>query len=303
MKPVARTRLNAFWMFVVFAIAINVFEAALQISLVFVFKVIDATDRSWRPSAFIWFEAATVIAAIAATVIVARLQKRPITDFGYEPSGAFKQFWLGSIWGTVTVVLLVGAIATAGGYTFGHLAMSGTRLAQYVVAWFIAMLGVGLAEEATFRATGQFTLAESIGTWPAIAVISLLFGAVHYFQKPMENLADAASVTLIGAFMAFTVARTGSIWFAVGFHALFDYCALFVFGAPNSGNFGRPLATKLLTGDYHGPAWLTGGPLGVEASWFVFPLIGLLFLTFHFATRRSTSSAAALGYNSAAPVQ
>jgi hypothetical protein len=28
----------------------------------------------------------------------------------------------------------------------------------------------------------------------------------------------------------------------------------------------------------HGPQWLTGGPLGVEASWLVFPLIAIFFV-------------------------
>src|SRR5205085_4807195 len=117
------------------------------------------------------------------------------------------------------------------------------------------------------------TLGEAIGFWPAAIVLSLIFAAVHYFFKPMENIADAASVGLLGLFMSYTVLRTGAIWFAVGFHALFDYAAIYLFGAPNSGNRGQPIATKLLTGSYHGPHWLTGGPLGVEASWLVFTVI------------------------------
>src|SRR5262249_31302372 len=110
--------------------------------------------------------------------------------------------------------------------------------------------------------------------------LSAIFGAVHYFFKPMETVADALSVGLLGLFMCFTVRQTGAIWFAVGFHALFDYAAIFMFGAPNSGNGGNPVSTKLLTGVYRGPAWLTGGPLGVEASWLVFPVIAFLFLGF-----------------------
>jgi hypothetical protein len=72
---------------------------------------------------------------------------------------------------------------------------------------------------------------------------------------------------------------------AVGFHGLFDFAAIYLFGAPNSGNQGQPIATKMLTGTDHGPQWLTGGPLGVEASWLVFPLIALLFLAFSVAYR------------------
>jgi len=105
--------------------------------------------------------------------------------------------------------------------------------------------------------------------------------ALHYFAKPNETIADALSVGLLGLFMAFTVIRTGRIWWAVGFHALFDYAALFVFGAPNTGNQGgQPLPTKLLAGGFHGPEWLTGGRTGIEASWLIFPIIALLFVAF-----------------------
>jgi hypothetical protein len=97
----------------------------------------------------------------------------------------------------------------------------------------------------------------------------------------VENIADALSVSLIGLFMSLNVWRTGSIWFAFGFHAPFDYAALYIFGAPNSGNRGgTPIDTRLLSGTFHGPSWLTGGPLGVEANWLVFPVIALLFLIF-----------------------
>ncbi len=82
-------------------------------------------------------------------------------------------------------------IAALGGFTFGSVAMSGQRLAMYAIGWLVAFIGVGLAEEATFRGTSQITLGESIGPWPAAIAISAIFGAVHYFLKPGENLADA----------------------------------------------------------------------------------------------------------------
>ncbi len=52
-----------------------------------------------------------------------------------------------------------------------------------------------------------------------------------------------------------------------------------------------------MRGGFHGPAWLAGGPLGVEASWLIFPLIAALFLVFHLSHRR----AGGLGYNPPVP--
>ena len=34
----------------------------------------------------------------------------------------------------------------------------------------------------------------------------------------------------------------------------------------------------LLNVSFHGPAWITGGGLGIEASFFMYPLIALMFL-------------------------
>ena len=275
-------RLKAFLLFLAFAVLANLLEPAISWLVLIKAHAIDPTDRSWRPSLFIWFEACAAFAALLATFTVARLGSRSMSSLGLSMQRGLRRIAEGSLWGLVSVAILVGGIAAFGGFSPGHIAMSGTRLVTYVIAWLVAMFGIGLAEELNFRGAGLITLGEAIGMWPAAIVISLIFAAEHYFLKgPTENLADALSVGLLGLFMSFTVLRTGSIWFAVGFHALFDYAALYIFGAPNSGNRGgTPIDTRLLTGTFHGPSWLTGGPLGVEASWLVFPVVALLFLVF-----------------------
>jgi membrane protease YdiL (CAAX protease family) len=301
MPNLRRTRLTAFLMFVLFAIATQVIEFAIEYA-VFKAHLIDTNDKTWRPSLFLYFEGVSFLVAMGATLLIAWLQKRRLRDYGFAGNGALRQALWGSVWGVVAPTVLIVAIAALGGFSFGTLAMTGQRLVLYTLAWLLVFIGVGLAEEAMFRATPQITLGEAIGPWPAAIVISAIFGAVHYYLKPGENLADALSVGLLGLFMAFTVIRSGSIWYAVGFHTLFDYAALFLYGAPNSGNGGKPIPTKLLTGTYHGPAWLTGGNLGIEASWLIFPIIAALFAGYHFATRKTPTPAAALGYNPPHPV-
>jgi len=295
-----RPRLKAFLLFLAFAVLANLLEPAISWLVLIKAHAIDATDQSWHPSLFIWFESCATLAALLATWIVARIGSRPMSSLGVGRPG-IRQIAIGSLYGLVSVGILVGAIAALGGFTPGHIAMNGTRLAAYVVAWLAAMFGIGFAEETNFRGAGLITLAETIGFWPAAIVLTLIFAALHYFGKgPAENLADAFSVGLLGLFMSFTVLRTGSIWFAVGFHALFDYAALYVFGAPNSGNRGgTPIDTRLLTGTFHGPSWLTGGPLGVEASWLIFPIIALLFLIFD---RTYPNAERTVGYNPPVPI-
>ena len=83
--------------------------------------------------------------------------------------------------------------------------------------------------------------------------------------------------------MCFTLRRTGSLAFAIGFHAAFDFANLFVFSGRNAGEYA---IGHLLDTSWQGPQWLTGGLLGPEASWMVFPVIGAMFGIFHLLYRQ-----------------
>jgi len=111
-------------------------------------------------------------------------------------------------------------------------------------------------------------------------LLSAIFGATHYFFKPMENWMDALSVGLFGLFWCFTLWRTGTLWFAIGFHAMSDYADMVIFAQPNTGNHGQSLTGHLLNVTYRGPDWLTGGPRGTEASALEFLILAVMFVVF-----------------------
>ena len=284
MQRFFRTRLGAFVLFLLVLVVSQLLEWGLA-TLVLKMQLVDPNDREWRPSLFMSFEGLSIVTVLVATLVVVALGARKMRELGYGTKDAGKLTLAGSALGAAAPLLLIAVITALGGFTFGSVAMHGTQLAAYVLAWLGAMIGVGLAEELTFRGPAFYLLGDAIGMWPAAIVSTVLFVVAHSF-KPGENAADLLSVGLLGFFMAVSVIRTGSIWFAVAFHTLFDYVALYVLGAPNSGNNGgQPIPTRLLTGGYHGPAWMTGGRLGIEASWLIFPIIGLLFVSF-FLPRR-----------------
>jgi len=150
------------------------------------------------------------------------------------------------------------------------------------VLWLLASLAIGFAEEYFFRGYPQFILTQGMGFWPAAFLISFLFGALHYFTKPFERWPDWASTGLIALLLCLTLRRTGDLRFAIGFHAAFDFAAIFVYSGPNGGQLAPD---RLLTATFHGADWLTGGKLGPEASHLVFPVIAAMFLAVHFLYR------------------
>ncbi len=114
----------------------------------------------------------------------------------------------------------------AGGYSPGSLALHGATLVRATLLWLLASLAIGFAEEYVFRGYPQFILTQGMGFWPAAFLISLLFGALHYFTKPYERWPDWASTGLLALLICLTLRRTGDLRFAIGFHAAFDFGAI-----------------------------------------------------------------------------
>ena len=136
-------------------------------------------------------------------------------------------FWVGVVWGIGSTSALIGLIAAFGGYRVLGLAIHGRELWYFTALWIVASLLIGFAEELQFRAYLLATVADGIGFWSAAILLSIGFGALHYFLKPHERWEDFASTGLLGLFMCFTLRRTGSLAFAIGFHAAFDFANLF----------------------------------------------------------------------------
>ncbi len=230
---------------------------------------------AFDPAGLITDELQTLIQALVATWVMARIELRTLPNYGIPVRNAVsRDFWVGLAWGMASTSLLIGLIAAFGGYRIGGLAIHGGALWYFIGLWIIASLLIGFTEEVLFRAYLLTTLADGIGFWAAAMLLSAGFGALHYFLKPHERWEDFASTGLLALFMCLTLRRTGSLAFAIGFHAAFDFANLFLWSGQNAGTYA---VGHLLDTRWPGPQWLTGGMLGPEASWMVFVVILLMF--------------------------
>lgn len=243
---------------------------------------------SLSPALLLSGELVQFAGGLAAVAIMARIEHRRIAAYGLTLRGAFGGlFWQGALWGIAAVSAVVGLIALCGGYTLGAPALNGEALVKAAAMWALATTAIGLTEELQYRGYMLFTLANGIRFWPAAILISLLFAGEHYYFKRFETWVDAASVGLIGVFFCLMVRRTGNLWFPIGWHAAFNFGQFCLWGGPNSANQGRPFPEHLFASSLHGPEWLTGGRLGIEASAFVFPVMALSMLLFLLLHRRT----------------
>jgi membrane protease YdiL (CAAX protease family) len=223
-------------------------------------------------------EMAFLLAAIAPSFLMASVEGRRFDDYGLPRNQAFgKLFWLGALWGLVAITALLIVLRGSQVFYFGHVVLHGGRVLKFALFWGAFFLLVALFEEFLTRGYLLFTVKQELGFWPAAVLWSCAFGAIHLFN-PGESAVGIAGAAAIGFFFCLTLRRTGSLWFAVGFHAAWDWGQSYLWGVADSGSTGPGHLFQPSTAD--GPAWLTGGAVGPEGSVLCFVLIAALWLLF-----------------------
>lgn len=131
-----------------------------------------------------------------------------------------------------------------------------------IVAVLLVLVTGALAEELMFRGYPFQRLQEGIGSLGAIAVFSILFGAVH-LVNPGASLWGLINTILIGIVLAIAYIRTRALWLPWGIHFAWNGTLGLLLGLPVSGLRVFNVAVRSTV---QGPLWLTGGGYGLEAS-------------------------------------
>jgi len=229
--------------------------------------------------------------------IMSRIERRKFSVYGLGGSHSISRFLMGSLWGLISMGLFIAVLY------FSHLLVFDSRLdfGCSILKWgLLQLLGfllVGLFEEFSFRGYIQFTLtrgmfglgkliapekARSITFWIAAVLTSALFYFAHTGNSG-ETRVGLINVFLAGIVLVVALWRTGSLWWAIGFHTAWDWSQSFLYGVPDSGGLeqGRLFATHAI-----GKPLLSGGTDGPEGSLICIPILLLLIVVLFF-TRSS----------------
>lgn len=132
-----------------------------------------------------------------------------------------------------------------------------------LVRGLIPCFSGAIVEELLFRGFIFRVLRDIAGTWIAVAVSAILFGALHAVNPGATLFSSVAVALEAGVLLAIAYAATNRLWLPIGIHAGWNYAEGTIFGTAVSGtNIKDTLFHGMLAGD---PLW-TGGAFGVEAS-------------------------------------
>lgn len=239
-----------------------------------------------------------------ASWIMSRIEDRNVLDYGLGCSrGVAGRLLGGAGWGLLCMSLLIVTLWSTHHLVFTGLLQHGAGAVLKGAAWAFAIFGVGLFEEFFFRGyllfivtlciadllRGRFTRmrsADAAAFWCAAIFLSFGFGLVHS-TNPGESPIGLVCAGLAGLVFAFTLWRTGSLWWAIGFHTAWDWAQSFLFGVADSGGVS---AGRLLSSQPRGSVLTSGGSTGPEGSVFVLPIMLLITIIVITTLRRSGTS-------------
>ncbi|MGN2246977.1 CPBP family intramembrane glutamic endopeptidase [Frateuria sp. GZRR35] len=193
---------------------------------------------------------------LAYLAMVKLVERRPVRELALRrlaPEGG-----LGLAAGALLFSAIVGALWLLGSYD-----IVGTNPeAHWLLAALTVGLGAGIGEEIMFRGVLYRLVEEGLGTWAALLVSALFFGAVHLNNPGATLWAGLAIAIEAGILFGLLYLVTRSLWICMGLHAAWNFVQGTVYGIPVSGT----KADGWLVSTRSGPDWLSGGVFGAEAS-------------------------------------
>ncbi|HEU4333287.1 MAG TPA: CPBP family intramembrane glutamic endopeptidase [Candidatus Eisenbacteria bacterium] len=241
----------------------------------------EPREASGQPGAIVpllvLFLAALVATLAVAAIFLRAFEGRPLATLGAPlGGGAWRSAWksagLGIAVGSAPALLVVGAGLALGFATTEAVFAGGASRAGAIAAAALAMLFVSVWEEVLWRGYALQQIAQGAGKWIAAIATSAIW-ALGHLGNDGANASGLVETGLSGVLLAWIVMRTGSIWFAFGYHVAWNVVSAVVLGLTTSGH---DLSATILRTRLHGPDFLTGGDYGFEGS----VVTGALDLTF-----------------------
>lgn len=180
--------------------------------------------------------------------------------------------WAGVIACVLPAALIGGLVITA--FTNAH---------QFLIAFLdlISMALGTLAIEMAFRGYPFQRLTEAMGSGLGTLFMAVIY-AIWHTHGAETTTASALVSFFLGWVLALAVLRTRALWVGWGFHFAWVAVMGVLFGLPITGSLSGNASPILIT-NAAGPAWISGGGQGPEASAFaVLVSIFLLFVIVHY---------------------
>ena len=228
--------------------------AVVAVSLVGGQALAAVTGKPWLMLAAGAVTAAAVVLVYAGMVRLT--EKRPVVEVAGR--SALPGLGLGTLLGIVVFGLVISNI-----WFLGYYHVHGTGSAMTAVGLVGYMAGAAFTEEVMFRGVLFRIIERRTGTWIAMLISGLLFGAYHLANPDASVYGALAIVVEAGGMLTAAYVATRKLWVPIGLHFGWNFAAAGIFSTVVSGNGSNH---AILDATMSGPMLVTGGDFGPEGS-------------------------------------
>jgi len=259
----------------------------------------NANNTNITPIFAVIGELPPFLVTLFAAWIMSKIERRPNSVYGLGGTRKLPHFFAGLAWGITCLSLLVLTLWKTGLLVIDNRLLFGSDALRYGAIWLFSFFLVGLLEEYLTRGYLQYTLTRglagiyklafktphstALGFWTTALIFSILFGLGHG-KNPGESPIGLLSAGLAAMVFCLSLWRTGSLWWAIGFHTSWDWAQSFLYGVADSGLM---VQHHLLATHPVGKPLFSGGATGPEGSLFIIAILAFVSLIILFTLPRT----------------
>jgi hypothetical protein len=288
---VGQQGIRAGWSIGIFIILMGLLTAAFIFPTQYLLEKNNLPVNEMQPIQTSIGELAVFLGLLGASMMMTFVEHRPLISYGLEGMQRLVKFLYGVLSGVAALSLLIGVLFYFGFLVFEGQHIYGWKAIQYAIGWGAAFFLVGLYEEYLLRGYLQAALARGIGFWWSALFLSAAFGCIHIFNKG-ESPVGICSAALVGIVFCISLWYLKNLWWAIGFHASWNWSQSYLWGTANSGTV---VQGHLFSVHPQGNILWSGGATGPEGSFMIIPLLFVIALLMWIVWRRTAKPQANSG--------
>jgi uncharacterized protein len=237
-------------------IGVLVCGAVLSVGKLLIGKTLDLTVLEIGIKKLITGIVVAILAIISYTYLFKFYEKRDVKEF--STNGLLKSLIIGFVIGFVLQSFTILVIYLKGGYSIVSI-----NPILFLVPPLTMAFTSAIFEEILMRGIIFRIIEEKLGSYIALFISAILFGAIH-IGNPNSSLIAAIGLAIqAGLLLASAYIYSRNLWFPIAIHFAWNFTQSAIFGANVSGT---TMAKTLITSKIEGAEWFTGGEFGPEGS-------------------------------------
>ncbi len=157
----------------------------------------------------------TVVLTAFTLIYLRRIEKRPLVTAGISRTRFAPRYAAGFGLGAIALLLCFTPSLISEGVAY-------CGVSVLIPVYLLAFMVQSSSEEVFFRGFMMTGIAKKTGILLAVIISSVIFSLAHALNGGY-SLLSGIYYTLIGAFLALLLLRTGNIWASCGFHGAWNF--------------------------------------------------------------------------------